>query len=263
MKRHTVCSFACLLLLPAAALAFSSAENAGHHQPAQHLGYFAFAKDGRLEALNAVPKPEKAEERLAAAGIGGLQTFSGTVDGKVVLFARHTLPNGACPSNAWARAMADETLGPWFKAQGDLVVAHPRAAEAGMKWLPLEQLFYHAGPARTPGKEARSCAAITGLKPEMEMQYRTLHQTGWPGMLAALDRVNVNNFTLYLVEIGDKLYLFYYFDYVGDDFAGDMAAMGKDPVTQRWWKVTDPCQIPLPGAKGIWTDLTPVGGAKK
>ncbi|MFO1491882.1 MAG: L-rhamnose mutarotase [Kiritimatiellia bacterium] len=262
MKRHAITSFA-LLLLPAAALAFSSAENASHHQPAQHLGYFAFAKDGQLEALNAVPKPGKAEERLAAAGIGGLQTFSGTVDGKVVLFARHTLPNGASVSNAWAKAMADETLGPWFKAQGDFVEAHPRAAETGMKWLPMEQLFYHAGPARAPGKEARSCAAITGLKPEMEMQYRTLHQTGWPGMLAALDHVNVNNFTLYLVEIGDKLYLFYYFDYVGDDFAGDMAAMGRDPVTRRWWKVTDPCQIPLPGAKGIWTDLTPVGGAKK
>ena len=95
------------------------------------------------------------------------------------------------------------------------------------------------------------------------MQYRTLHQTGWPGMLAAMDRANVNHFTLYLVDIGEKLYLFYYFDYVGDDFAADMAGMAKDPVTQRWWKHTDPCQIPLPGAKGIWTDMAPVGAPAK
>lgn len=82
-------------------------------------------------------------------------------------------------------------------------------------------------------------------------------------MLAAMDRANVNHFTLYLVDIGEKLYLFYYFDYVGDDFAADMAGMAKDPVTQRWWKHTGPCQIPLPGAKGIWTDMVPVGAPVK
>jgi L-rhamnose mutarotase len=249
--------------LPVSAPAFSSAENASHHQPAQHLGYVAFAAEGKLEALMAVPRPENAEARLSKAGIEGLQTFSASVDGRTVLFSRHTLPNGACVSNAWSKAMADETLGPWFKEQGTSVEAHPRAAAMGMDWLPMEQVFYHAGPERKPGKEARACAAITGLKPEMEMQYRTLHQTGWPGMLAAMDRANVNHFTLYLVDIGDKLYLFYYFDYAGDDFAADMAGMAKDPVTQRWWKHTDPCQIPLPGAKGIWTDMVPVGAPAK
>ena len=249
--------------LPVSALAFSSAENAAHHQPAQHLGYVAFAAEGKLEALKAVPRPENAEAMLWMNGLGSLHTFSASLDDRTVLFSRHISPNGACVSNAWKGAMADETLGPWFKAQGNFVEAHPRAAAMGMAWLPMEQVFYHAGPERKPGKEARACAAITGLKPEMEMQYRTLHQTGWPGMLAAMDRANVNHFTLYLVDIGEKLYLFYYFDYVGDDFAADMAGMAKDPVTQRWWKHTDPCQIPLPGAKGIWTDMVPVGAAAK
>ena len=67
-----------------------------------------------------------------------------------------------------------------------------------------------------------------------------------------------------LVEIGEKLYLFYYFDYVGDDFAKDMAASAEDPVTRRWWKHTDACQLPLPEAaekKQIWTDLEPVAPA--
>ena len=40
-------------------------------------------------------------------------------------------------------------------------------------------------------------------------------------------------------------------------FAADMRAVAKDPETQRWWKETAPCQIPLPtrksGAK--WSDL--------
>lgn len=261
MKTHLIRFLALFLLAPLATRAFSSAENASHHQPAQHLGYMAFAAEGKLEALKAVTRPAGVEAMLSETGIEGLQTFSLPVDGRTVLFSRHTLPNGACASNAWAEAMADKTLGPWFKEQGKYVEAHPRAAATGLSWLPMEQVFYHAGPAREPGKEARSCAAVTGLKPEMEMQYRTLHQTGWPGMLAAMDRANVNHFTLYLVDIGEKLYLFYYFDYVGDDFAGDMAGMAKDPVTQRWWKHTDPCQIPLPGAKGIWTDMVPVSVA--
>jgi L-rhamnose mutarotase len=58
-------------------------------------------------------------------------------------------------------------------------------------------------------------------------------------------------------EIEGKPYLFLYLEYVGDDFEADMAAMAADPETQRWWKETDPCQIPLPdaAAKGtIWSE---------
>ena len=40
--------------------------------------------------------------------------------------------------------------------------------------------------------------------------------------------------------------LFAYFEYVGDDFAADMAKMAADPMTQDWWKFTDPLQEPLP-----------------
>ena len=50
-----------------------------------------------------------------------------------------------------------------------------------------------------------------------------------------------------------KHYLFSYFEYVGSDFAADMAAMAADPRTQEWWKITDPCQEPLPDrAEGEW-----------
>ena len=38
--------------------------------------------------------------------------------------------------------------------------------------------------------------------------------------------------------------MFSYLEYVGDDFQADMKKMAADPATQRWWKVTEPCQIP-------------------
>jgi L-rhamnose mutarotase len=34
----------------------------------------------------------------------------------------------------------------------------------------------------------------------------------------------------------------------GDDLAADLARMAQDPVTQAWWRLTDPCQEPLPSA---------------
>ena len=36
-----------------------------------------------------------------------------------------------------------------------------------------------------------------------------------------------------------------------------MAAIGADPDTQRWWRLTDPCQEPWPerGTGGNWSDL--------
>ena len=76
-----------------------------------------------------------------------------------------------------------------------------------------------------------------------------------------MDKSRIANFTIYLFDVGEKLYLIYYFDYVGDDFETDMSYGGKDPVTLRWWKHTDACQLPLPAAaeKGkIWTDLNPI-----
>lgn len=52
-----------------------------------------------------------------------------------------------------------------------------------------------------------------------------------------------------------------YFEYVGSDFDADMKKVAADPETQRWWKETEPCQLPLPeaAAKGtIWSDAREV-----
>jgi L-rhamnose mutarotase len=39
--------------------------------------------------------------------------------------------------------------------------------------------------------------------------------------------------------------LFAYFEYVGDDFAADMAKMAADPTTQKWWEIMEPMQQPV------------------
>jgi len=44
-----------------------------------------------------------------------------------------------------------------------------------------------------------------------------------------------------------------YFEYVGRDFAADMAKMAADPTTRKWWEVCMLCQQPLPDrGDGQW-----------
>lgn len=55
--------------------------------------------------------------------------------------------------------------------------------------------------------------------------------------------------------------MFSYFEYTGSDFDKDMKKMVADKTTQRWWKETDPTQIPLPEAaskKQVWTNMEEV-----
>lgn len=96
---------------------------------------------------------------------------------------------------------------------------------------------------------------VTGLDPAKEARYRELHQNPWPSIIAILKRHNFSNYSIHLITISGKPYLFGYLEYTGDDYDADTAAVAAEPETQRWWKETDPCQIPLPEAAAqneIW-----------
>jgi L-rhamnose mutarotase len=70
-------------------------------------------------------------------------------------------------------------------------------------------------------------------------------------VLEQIARSNIRNYTIYLRE--PENLLFATFDYHGTDYAGDMARMAADPVTQEWWAVCMPMQDPLDTrADGEW-----------
>ncbi|WP_143589972.1 L-rhamnose mutarotase, partial [Streptomyces africanus] len=62
------------------------------------------------------------------------------------------------------------------------------------------------------------------LRPEHRDLYLRLHSEVWPDVEAALRAANISNYSIFLRE--DTL--FGYFEYHGDDFEGDMAAIGAD-----------------------------------
>jgi len=84
-------------------------------------------------------------------------------------------------------------------------------------------------------------ATVIRLKPEMETEYRALHEAVWPAVLETIRACHIGNYSIFLK---DGL-LFGYFEYLGIDWAADSARMAADDATQRWWALTRPCQEPL------------------
>ena len=80
------------------------------------------------------------------------------------------------------------------------------------------------------------------LRPEKVAEYKALHAQAWPGVIATISACNIRNFSIFLRE--PENLLFAYWEYHGADFAADLARMAADEVTQRWWRMTDPCQEP-------------------
>ncbi len=89
---------------------------------------------------------------------------------------------------------------------------------------------------------------VIGLRPEKIDEYKRLHAAVWPDVLKMIKQCQIQNYSIYLRKLDDgQSYLFSYFEYVGNNFAADMANMAADPTTQRWWSFCQPCQKPLAG----------------
>jgi L-rhamnose mutarotase len=82
---------------------------------------------------------------------------------------------------------------------------------------------------------------IIGVKPEHFEEYKKYHAAVWPDVLKMITDCNIRNYSIFHKDNQ----LFAYFEYVGTDFAADMAKMAADSTTQKWWSVMEPMQQPL------------------
>ena len=97
-----------------------------------------------------------------------------------------------------------------------------------------------------------------GIKPEKIEEYTQLHAECWPGVLDALKECNFRNFSIYIAEIEPgKHYLFGYLEYWGTDMEADQKKAASYEINQKWWKLTDACQIKVPNHKGegLWMPM--------
>ena len=82
---------------------------------------------------------------------------------------------------------------------------------------------------------------IIGVKQEKLEEYKKYHAAVWPEVLEMIRLCNIRNYSIFYKDG----MLFAYFEYVGSDFAADMAKMAADPTTQKWWDVMMPMQTPV------------------
>ncbi len=102
----------------------------------------------------------------------------------------------------------------------------------------------------------RRYGQLIGVKPEQIAAYEEIHVAVWPEVLATIHACNIRNYSIFR----HGTLLFAYYEYIGDDFAADMARMAADPKTREWWTHTDPMQEPLedraPGTR--WAEMREV-----
>jgi L-rhamnose mutarotase len=145
-----------------------------------------------------------------------------------------------------ARIARDKTTQEWWKHTDPL--QKPLATKKeGEWWAQWEEVFHHTGPAYKKSDIKSRHGSIIGMPEKNILAYTQMHAAVWPGVLAAIDKANIRNYSIYLGQIKPGEYLlFSYFEYVGNDFKADMAGIA-DKVTKTWWSYTDPLQVRLPG----------------
>ncbi len=91
--------------------------------------------------------------------------------------------------------------------------------------------------------------SVIKVKPEKLDLYKELHANPWEGVNEKLKECNIQNYSIFYRDG----YLFSYLEYTGDNWERDMEKLKADSTIQAWWKLTDPCQEPVPFAKdGEW-----------
>jgi L-rhamnose mutarotase len=102
-------------------------------------------------------------------------------------------------------------------------------------------------PAEQAQQSVARYGSVIELIPAKEQEYRQLHAEVWHEVQVAIKKANIQNYNLYVAQLGGKKYLFSYFEYTGNDAQKDFASIADDPTTKdRWWPLTDACQQRLP-----------------
>lgn len=164
---------------------------------------------------------------------------SGSLEGRVIEYVDH---------------LHEHFVDPVVVRQGRYMPPTAPGYSITMKPESIATFSFPNGPVwRENSRERRTnlqrFGQVIGLKPDQTETYERLHAAVWPEVLATIEACNIRNYSIF--RRGAQL--FAYFEYVGSDFATDMARMAADPKTQAWWKLTDPLQEPLSErADGEW-----------
>ena len=231
--------------------AFSPYENYLLSGKPTHVGLLARAKPGQDKVLSERLSRlcgQKENNQLEQSGILNPVAFKREIQGEqwILIYFQYSGEKQYLTAAQTFEAMTAEL--------NNFILPHPRAVRYGSVWLQMEWINYIHG-LNVDREPTDRLSMVTTIRPEKESEYRTLHQTVWPGVVDQMIRGNNRNFSIFLAEIGEQLYEFFYLEYMGSNPEKDNRMNNEDPINQRWWAQTGPCQMPLPGEKDIWAPM--------
>lgn len=86
---------------------------------------------------------------------------------------------------------------------------------------------------------------MIGLRESAIEEYERYHREVWPEVLAAISRAGIRNYSIYRFET----LLFSYWEYEGDDYEGDLAAIDLVPECVQWNELMATLQEAVEGAE--------------
>lgn len=99
---------------------------------------------------------------------------------------------------------------------------------------------------------------VIKLRKDMIEEYKRLHSDDNKGVRDLLTKYNLRNFSIFLHQLEDgNYYEFGYYEYIGNNFPGDMSKLACEPRNKAWLEVCDPMQIALEGHEG-WAEMEQV-----
>ena len=144
----------------------------------------------------------------------------------------------------------------FFETKGDTYCGKILPGGKDLQWTDMDEVFYYAGRTdkAVPMSKVRRIGMVIGVRPKMVDSYVLLHKYAWPEVLQKICEGNIREYSIYLHKLGEKYYIFSYFEYIGDDFTADMTMIDSAPATIAWMEFTDKvCQLPIPTrTKGEW-----------
>lgn len=228
-------------------------ENRLNAENFRRIALIAEVSSDHLPALQEVlnHQPADLRARCAESGIRHLHLYLQSFDARNLLFIYFEMDE-LDQEKAVRTFKSSHT---WWAELEPHLCAHPRASANNAPWQRAEFINVIADNTDRDRKIGQPAGLAAGLHPDKELWYRTLHQTNWPGVIDQNVRSHYQNWTTFMLEFGDELMLFTHVEYLGSDQSADDALMQADPVTQRWWKHTEPCLFPLIEDGGNWSAM--------
>ena len=249
------------VILEASLHAFSPYEACLNSSQPKQVGLLAQVPPDQREAVHqlieGILDPAN-QAQMSQCGIRNTTAFTRDIGGNTWIVVHFVLDGGQDYLQA-ARLFEEAT-----KANRSLtakILPHPRATRFGTTWLQMEWINYIRGKDIT-GPATSELMIVTTILPDKEAEYRSLHQTVWPGVVDQVIRSSNRDLCIFLAEIDNLLVEFLYVEYVGKDKERDDAMSQSDVINHRWWKLTDACQKGLPGVEGNWVEMTQIQGKK-